>query len=74
MWWLFVGCVTKKKYSEMNERVKNWTCKTYEVIGIEQSGLNGQTTYKLEGLSKCYFRNELLSVEQSKVKNILFFN
>ena len=51
------------KYSEMKEHVKNWTDATYEVLGIDQSGLNGKTTYKLEGLSKSYFRNELVLVE-----------
>ena len=44
----------------MNERLKNWSDKTYEVVGKDQAGLNGQTTYKSEGLSKGYFRNELL--------------
>ena len=53
----------KQKYSEMKEHVKNWTDKTYEVIGIDQPRLNGQTTYKLEGLSKPFFRNELLLIE-----------
>ena len=47
----------------MKEHVKNWTEATYKVIGIDQSGLNGQTTYKLEGMPKGYFRNELLLVE-----------
>ena len=42
----------KQKYSGMKETVKNWTDKTYEVLGIYQSGLNGQTTYKLDGLNK----------------------
>ena len=47
----------------MKERVKNWSDKTYEVVGIDKSGLNGQTTYTLKLLSKGYFRNELLLVE-----------
>ena len=33
----------------MKEHVKNWSDKTYEVDGIDKSGLNGQTTYKVEG-------------------------
>ena len=53
---------TGRKYSEMKEHVKNWTDKTYRVVGIDKSGLGGQTTYKLEGLSKGYFRNEILLV------------
>ena len=47
----------------MKEHVKNWTDKTHEVIGIDQPGLNGQTTYKLEGITQLYLRNELLFVE-----------
>ena len=47
----------------MKEHVKNWSDKTYEVVVIDKSGLHGQTRYKLEGLSKGYFRNELLLVE-----------
>ena len=53
----------KQKHSELKEHVKNWSDKTYEVVGKHQPGLNGQTTYKLEGFSKGYFRNELLLVE-----------
>ena len=45
-------CKKKQKYSEMKEHVENWTEATYKVIGIDQSGLNGQTTYRLDGLSK----------------------
>jgi len=59
----------KQKYSEMKEHVKNWTDKTYEVLGIDQSGLNGQVSYKLDGLAKLYLRNELVS----KVNKMLFF-
>ena len=53
----------KQKYSEIKEHVKSWTCKTYEVIDIDRSGINGQVSYKLDGLSKPFFRNELLLVE-----------
>jgi len=57
-------CKKKGKYSgEMKEHIRNWTDATYEVVGIDKSGLNGQTTYKLEGLSNVYSRNELLLVE-----------
>ena len=42
----------KGKYSEMKGHVKNWTDKTYNVVGIDKPGLNGQTTYTFEGLSK----------------------
>ena len=59
MWEFFCGIFKKKqKYSEMKQHVKNWAEATYKVIGIDQSGLNGQTTYKLEGLSKPFLRNE----------------
>ena len=47
----------------MKEHITNWTDATCEVVGIDKSGLNGQTTCKLEGWSKGYFRNELLWVE-----------
>ena len=47
----------------MKEHVKNWIGKAYEVIGIDQSGLNGQVSYKFDGLAKLYLRNELLLVE-----------
>ena len=47
----------------MKEHVKNWTDKTYEVIEIDRSGINGQASYKLDGLTKLYLRNELLLVE-----------
>ena len=47
----------------MKEHVKSWSDRTYEVIEIDRSGLNGQTTYELEGLSKPFLRNELLLVE-----------
>ena len=42
----------KGKDSGMKEHVKNWTYATYKVIGIDKSGLNGQVSYKLEGLTK----------------------
>ena len=42
----------KGKYSEMKEHVKNWTDAKYKVIGLDKSGLNGQVSYKLEGLTK----------------------
>ena len=35
----------------MKEHVESWTEATHKVIGIDKSGLNGQTTYKLEGLT-----------------------
>ena len=41
----------------MKEHTTNWTDATYDIVGIDKSGLNGQTTYTLEGLSKGYFRN-----------------
>ena len=47
----------------MKEHAKNWIDTTYKVIEIDRSGINGQTRYKLDGLSKGYFRNELLLVE-----------
>ena len=47
----------------MKEHVKNWSDATYRVIGIDKSGLNGQVSYKLEGLNKFDLRNELLLVE-----------
>ena len=53
----------KQKYTEMKEHVKNWTEQTYKVIYIDKSGLNGQVSFKLEGLNKSYFRNELLLVD-----------
>jgi len=53
----------KQKYSEMKEHVKNWSDAIYKVIDIDRSGLNGQVSYKLEGLPKLYFRNELLLIE-----------
>ena len=39
----------------MNEPVKIRSEATYKVIGIDKAGLNGQTTYKLEGLNKPFF-------------------
>ena len=53
----------KTKHSELKQHVTNWTDKTYEVVGIDRSGINGQTTYKLEGLNQTFSRNELLVVE-----------
>ena len=53
----------KQKYSDMKQHVKNWGESTYKVIGIDRSGLNGQTTYKLDGLTKLFLRNEILLVE-----------
>ena len=47
----------------MKEHVKNWSEQTYKVIYIDKSGLTGQVSFKLEGLTKHYFRNELLLVE-----------
>ena len=53
----------KQKHTEMKEHVKNWTEQTYKVIYIDKSGLNGQVSFKLEGLNKSHFRNELLLVD-----------
>ena len=53
----------KQKYTEMKEHVKNWTEQTYKVIYINKSGTNGQVSFKLEGLNKSHFRNELLLVD-----------
>ena len=53
------------EYSEMKENVKIWTDKTYKVIEIDRSGINGRVSYKLDGLSNLYLRNELLLVEWS---------
>jgi len=47
----------------MKEHVKSWTDKTYQVIEIDRFGTNGQVSYKLNGVSKLYLRNELLLVE-----------
>ena len=47
----------------MKEHVKNWSEQTYKVIYIAKSGLNGQTTFKFEGLTRLYLRNELWLVE-----------
>ena len=55
-----------QKYSELKQHVKKWTektYKTYKVVGIDRSGINGQTTYKLEGLSKALLRHASLLVE-----------
>ena len=41
----FVRTSRKKgTYSEMQEHMETWTDATYEVVGINKSGLNGQTT------------------------------
>ena len=53
----------KPKYSDMKEHVKNWSDKTCEVVGIDKSGLNGQTIYKFEGLNKPFLESKLLAVE-----------
>jgi hypothetical protein len=53
-------CKKKQTCSEIKEHAKNWNGKTYEIVGKDQSGLNRQTTYTVRGLSKGYFRNELL--------------
>jgi len=47
----------------MKQHVKRGTGKTYEVIEIDRSAINGRINYKLDGLTKNYFRNELLLVE-----------
>ena len=52
----------KRKYSEMKQRVKNWSQATYNVIGIDKAALNGQTTYKLEWMPKLYLRHEIFLV------------
>jgi len=41
----------KQKYSELQQHVNNLTEATYEVIQIDRSGINGQVSYKLDGLS-----------------------
>ena len=33
----------------MKQHVKNWTDKTYEVIEINRSWINGRVSYKLDG-------------------------
>ena len=53
----------KQKYSEIKGHVTNWSDKTYEVIEIDRSGINGQVSYKLDGLGKPFLRHELLLVE-----------
>ena len=53
----------EQKYNEMKGQIKNWTDATYEGIEIYRSGINGQVSCKLDGLSKSFFRNELLLVE-----------
>ena len=53
----------KQQYSEMKQHVKNWSEEVYKVIHIDKSGLNGQVSYKLDGLNKLYLRNEILLVE-----------
>ena len=52
----------KHKYNEMKQHVKNWSEATYKVIGIDKAGLNGQTTYKLEGVPKTYLRHDIFLV------------
>ena len=46
----------------MKEHVKNWSEATYKVIGIDKAALNGQTTYKLEGVPKLYPRHEFFFI------------
>ena len=53
----------KQKYSDMKQHVKNWTDKTYKVVGIDRNGINTQVSYKLEGLNKSFLRHEILLVE-----------
>ena len=47
----------------MKQHVKHWTDTLYKVVGADKSGLNGQVSYKLEGLNTPFLRNELLLVE-----------
>ena len=47
----------------MKQHVKNWTYKTYKVVGIDRNGINTQVSYKLEGLNKSFLRHEILLVE-----------
>ena len=47
----------------MKQHVINSTDTLYKVVGTDKSGLNGQVSYKLEGLNKPFLRNELLLVE-----------
>ena len=63
MWVFFVGFFLKGEYSEMKQHVKHWTDKTYEVIEIDRSGINGQVSYKLDGATKLFLRHELLLIE-----------
>ena len=53
----------KQTYSELKEHVKSWSEATYKVIEVDRSGINGQLSYKLDGLTKPDLRNELLLVE-----------
>ena len=55
----------------MTEHVKNWSEATYKVVGIDRAALDGQTTYKLEGMPKVYLRHEIFLVEWNYF--ILFF-
>ena len=52
----------KQKYTEIQEHVKNRSEATYKVIEIDRSGINGQVSYKLDGLTKLYLLNDLLLV------------
>ena len=45
--------------------MKNWTDTIFQVIEIDRRGINGQTTYKLDGLNKPFLRQELLLVESA---------
>ena len=53
----------KQKYSELKEHVNKLSEAIYKVIEINRSGINGQVSYKSDGLTKLYLRNELLLVE-----------
>jgi len=54
---------TNGKYSEMKQHVKIGLIKHIKVIEIDRSGVNGQVSYKLDGLNKRCLRHELLLVE-----------
>ena len=44
----------------MKRHVTKWTDTICKVMSTYKSDLNGQVGYKLEGLNKRFFRNELL--------------
>ena len=48
----------------MKEHVKNWSEVTCKVVRIDKAGLNGQTTYELEGMPKTYLRHENFKLDE----------